>query len=241
MCSRFAIRLALISGICAAFLMAGNPASAAGDPMAPGSVQAAAAGGYPSLAGAWWTWAAAIYPETPILDETGELCAQGQSGRIWFLAGNFGGTTERDCRLPAGKTLFFPIYNTLWWAPEDAGTVEELRALANGQMEVEGTELGVTVDGVDLGDLFAYRAQSPPGGFAFPIEEGSWANLLGIDPGLRYPAVADGYWIMLSPLGSGAHVVTIHVRVPEGAGPGEDFVLDVTYHLNVMGRTPVGR
>jgi len=237
MYSRFSIRLALITGACSAFLMAGSPATAGGDPIAPGSVQAAAAGGYPSLAGAWWTWAVGLYPETPILDETGELCAQGQSGRIWFLAGNFGGTTERDCQVPAGKTLFFPIYNTLWWAPEDGDTAEELRALANGQMEAEGLELQVTVDGEDLGDLFAYRAQSPPGGFALPIEEGSAANaLFGFDPGVRDPAVSDGYWVMLSPLGSGAHVITIHARIPEGSGPGEDFAIDVTYNLNSINR-----
>ncbi len=241
MFSRISLRLVLITGACVTSLMAGSPSSAGGDPMAPGSVRAAAAGGYPSLAGAWWTWAVGLFPETPILDETGELCAQGQSGRVWFLAGNFGGTTERDCRVPAGKTLFFPIYNSLWWTPEDGQTVEEIRALANGQMEVEGLELGVTVDGTDLGDLFGYRAQSPPGGFALPIEEGSWANLLGIDSGVRDPAVADGYWMMLSPLRSGAHVVMIHVRVPEGSGPGEDFVIDVTYNLQVMGQHPSQR
>jgi len=233
MFSHFSTRFAVIAGTCASFLMAGSSAFAGGNPMAPGSVQAAAAGGYPSLAGAWWTWAAGLFPETPILDETGALCAQGQSGRIWFLAGNFGGTTERNCRVPAGKTLFFPIYNTLW-VPEEGDTVEGLRVLANGQMEVEGLELGVTVDGEDLGDLFAYRAQSPPGGFAFPVNEGSWVNQLGIDSGVLDPAVSDGYWMMLSPLGGGAHVLTIHVRIPEGSGPGEDFVIDVTYHLDVM-------
>jgi hypothetical protein len=214
--------------------MAASSAFAGGDPLVPGSVRAAAAGGYPSLAGSWWTWATGIFPDTPILDETGELCGQGQRGRVWFLAGNFGGTTVRDCRVPGGKTLFFPILNTLWWAPEDGDTAEELRAIANSQIEVEGVELGVTVDGEDVGDLFAYRAQSPPDGFAYLIAEGSAANaLFGFDPGLRDPAVSDGYWMMLSPLGGGDHVVTIHARIPDAGGPGVDFEVDVTYNLSV--------
>ena len=41
---------------------------------------------------AWWTWAISIPAATnPIVDETGAFGAIGQSGHVWFLAGNFGG------------------------------------------------------------------------------------------------------------------------------------------------------
>ena len=53
-----------------------------GDPVAPGMIQAAFSGGYSKLAGKWWIWATSVFPDTPILDETGELCDQGQSGRV---------------------------------------------------------------------------------------------------------------------------------------------------------------
>ncbi len=60
----------------------------------------------------WWQWTLAIPAATnPNLDTTGENCAEGQSGQVWFLAGSFGGTFERACPVPTGKALFFPILN----------------------------------------------------------------------------------------------------------------------------------
>lgn len=187
------------------------------------------------LTGAWWNWALAGPPdENPVVDEDGRNCALRQHGKIWFLAGNFGGPPiTRYCRIPAGKTLFFPLFNALWWTPEDAPTLEEIRALANGQVAdpaiVGDLELSLTVDGVPLADPFAYRAQSPPGGFAFKVLPGSMAELgFGITPGTRDPAVADGYWVLLKKLGPGHHTIRI---VTSAFGGG--FNLDVTYELEV--------
>ena len=55
------------------------------------------------------------------------------------------------------------------------------------------------IDGVPVEDLFAYRAQSPPGGFVLASD----ALLVdfGLDPGPRFPAISDGYWLMLKGLG----------------------------------------
>src|SRR5262245_36308823 len=40
----------------------------------------------------WWQWLLAIpAPVNPNLDPTGANCGQGQSGPVWFVAGNFGG------------------------------------------------------------------------------------------------------------------------------------------------------
>ena len=47
-------------------------------------------------------------------DTTGEFASLGQSGPVWFLAGTFGSTVTRTVTIPAGKTLFFPILNTIW-------------------------------------------------------------------------------------------------------------------------------
>jgi len=219
--------------VCALLICGISPAW--GDSIAPGSKQAAKLGGYPELTADWWTWGTGIFPDSPILDETGELCAQGQMGKVWFLAGNFGGTTTRECTVPRGKALFFPLLNTLWWAPEDGDTAAELRVPANGQIEVPGIELTAEVDGVPIEDLFGYRAQSPPGGGEYRVEEGSFGNLaFGLAPGVRDPAVADGYWIMLEPLSEGMHTVVIGARVPDAFGPGVDLVIDVTYHLTMM-------
>ena len=50
----------------------------------------------------------------PLLDQTGQNAALGQSGEVWFLAGTTGGSAERTVTVPPGKALFFPIVNNLW-------------------------------------------------------------------------------------------------------------------------------
>src|SRR4051812_33587526 len=47
---------------------------------------------YGEWGAAWWTWAYRIPAATnPVSDPTGEFCHEGQSGPVFFLAGNFGG------------------------------------------------------------------------------------------------------------------------------------------------------
>ncbi len=73
-------------------------------------------------------------------------------------------------------------------------------------------------------------ARAPPGGFTFSIVEGSFANVIGFEPGDRFPAVADGQWIFLAPLPAGQHVIRF-----QSTTDNPDFQLDVTYHLTVGG------
>src|SRR5262245_65845670 len=64
------------------------------------------------LATSWWKWALETpASENPLTDTTGQFAAVNQSGRVWFLAGNAGGTTVRTITVPSGKALFFPIVN----------------------------------------------------------------------------------------------------------------------------------
>jgi hypothetical protein len=252
-------RVVLVGVMAASLLVTGVASANAGTPIPPGSKDAEKRGGYPALTAKWWTWATGIFPETPILDTTGELCGQGQKGKIWFLAGSFGGTigegtVERNCTVPANKTLFFPVFNTLWWAPEDGETAAEVRILSNESIvpvigcelrepfsvcnpNVAGLDMEVLVDDEPVEDIFGYRAQSPPGGSLYQIEEGSWGVDFGgqappnfFPPGDRDPAVADGYWVMLRPLSPGDHTVVIRATVP-----GDNFELLVTYMLEVKG------
>src|SRR6185503_13437139 len=47
---------------------------------------------YGEWGGAWWRWAYSFPADmNPVSDPTGELAGLGQSGPVWFLAGNFGG------------------------------------------------------------------------------------------------------------------------------------------------------
>jgi hypothetical protein len=186
---------------------------------------------YSDLAGAWWNWALqSPEEENPILDDTGEDGARGQSGKVWFLAGTFGGSAERTLTVPAGKALFFPLVNSVFWVPDDGPNEAAVRALAAADIDAT-TVLECTVDGVALNGLFFYRAASPEGGFVLHIPEGSILHQWGYNFGDRYPAVADGYWLLLAPLSAGKHEISFHaVR-----GDPEDpvFELEVTYHITI--------
>jgi len=186
---------------------------------------------YSQLSGDWWNWLSQFPIATNPNIQEGEIeCSLGQSDHIWFLAGNFGGTSERSCTIPMNKALFFPILNSLWWTPEDAATIPEVRAFANFFMN-KVTSLEVSVNDVPLEDLFAYRAQSPAGGFFW---EGILQEDFGLDPYPR-PSAADGFWILLKPLAVGDHVIHIRgVVLKDPPDIRETFELDITYNITVV-------
>ena len=50
--------------------------------------------------------------DNPINDVTGAKCATGQSNTnssVFYLAFNNGGTSQRTCKVPAGKGLLIPV------------------------------------------------------------------------------------------------------------------------------------
>ena len=197
---------------------------------------------YGELTGAWWDWAVNQPPDmNPILDETGAFCHvgqdedYGQGRRIFFLAGNFGGTTVRACSVPAGKALFFPIVNGLWIAPEECATADECRTIVNDFLGFPAA-IACTIDGVPVEDIRAYRAQSPPGGSPFHIRAGGLLESLAPDfyvpRGYTTGSVAHGYWPLVK-LGEGReHVIRFTAA---SANPAAPFELDVTYLITVVG------
>ncbi|MBR9910448.1 MAG: hypothetical protein GYB33_08880 [Gammaproteobacteria bacterium] len=186
---------------------------------------------YNQLSGDWWNWAMQFPLATnPILEDGAVDCSRGQRGKVWFLAGTFGGTASRSCTVPAGKALFFPLTNSLWWAPEDGEDAVALRVLANDQVDPVSV-LEITINGVAIEDPFAYRAQSLPGGF--DLDFGPLLADLGIapEPDPRI-AVADGYWILLAPLKKGVHEIHFHAITGDPDSP--DFEIEVTYYISVV-------
>lgn len=201
---------------------------------------------YGDWGGAWWAWALGIPADmNPILDPDGTFGAVDQSGPVWFLAGTFGGAVERTVSVPRGKALFFPLVNSVWWAPDDlefAAFVaeeflgldpatlsdEELIRLGAG-FQVTFTELTMTctVDGEPLQNLEQYRAASAP----FVIEDADLLDDFGIPIAEDNFAVSDGYWIMLSPLPAGRH--EIHLVVQSDSLLFGEFDLDVRYVVNI--------
>lgn len=178
----------------------------------------------------WWKWSLSIPDSSnPVKDETGAFCAEGQSGNIWFLAGTWGQTgVVRNCNIPVGKAIFFPIFNNEGSAIEGSGNNEnELRAYAT-QFDNDIKLLEVIVDGKSLKDLNHYRATSELFVFWLPPN-----NVLGIPTGpdgSSSISVSDGYWVMLKPLSAGKHTIHIHSRMESDF----NFESEVTYNLNVV-------
>jgi hypothetical protein len=178
----------------------------------------------------WWQWmVSAPVPENPGLDETGEFIDWGQSGKVWFLAPNFGGAVERWGTVPKGTMLFVALMT--WSSSELEGygsTEEELAAFS--AMIIDGIEnLVCEIDGVPVENLEAFRVTSG-GLYEFTIPEDNVYQASGFDApaGTYYPAFADGYFLMLPPLAPGEH--TLHWS---GELPMLDFWQDITVHLTV--------
>jgi hypothetical protein len=201
---------------------------------------------YGEWAAEWWKWALGIQlAENPLIDETGEFADVDQAGPVWFLAGNFGGTTERTISIPTGKALFFPLVNAVLWDPEDLPmaveiaemlgldpddlTTEELLRVAVNFAIDATTDLSLTIDGQEIQDLFAYRADSP----AFLLVDADLAEDLGYPHLDSRLSVADGCWIMLAPLPPGEHTIRL-----TAANSIFSLELDITYHLTVTSRQP---
>jgi hypothetical protein len=202
----------------------------------------------------WWQWALGILAEmNPLLDGTGEFCDVDQSGSVWFLAGIFGdtgGTNVRECTIPPGKMLFFPVINSVWITTclNEPRTQDEIRPLVAPFIDA-ATGLAVEVDGVPLQNLEQYRVESPlfctpldlygietaedleaadicPAGESVPVcYTPNPDELFGTYDGFG-PAMADGYWIMLAPLSVGEHTIQFDAR-------SGDFVLNITYYLTI--------
>ncbi len=183
------------------------------------------------LTAQWWQWAFSIpKPLNPIDDSTGGSCMIGQSGSIWFLAGNFGGSTVvRACSVPEGTTLFFPVINSVFFNcnPSD-----------NKPVKVHRKEVGDYIDSVRLRDLNVTldkrpvypfnRVQSDVFAIAMPAN-----NFGGCNAGVYSPNVDDGYYVKLDPLKVGQHTLRIQAVAP-GSDPLVPFTLDVTYHLTIV-------
>ncbi len=169
-------------------------------------------------------WMGAPTPENPVLDHTGAHCAVGQSGPVWYLTSNGGGTDIRTCTVPAGKALLiFPAGDESATVIGGGDTFEALRSTAKGDAVV--TEADVTVDGVHLTNLLTrYRFETPLFTYSYPAD-----NFMGVPGPGTTKSVADGILVMLAPLLAGRHTVDLRFSY----GPPVSMAGEVTYHLTI--------
>jgi len=188
----------------------------------------------------WQQWSLSIPTAVnPTLDPTGQNCMVGQSDSVWYLAGMFGGgSAVRNCSIPEGTTLFFPVINSVNVnAPNVCGqgpanvSVKDLRA-ASAAFINGASNLSVDLDGRGIHNWD--RIQSPV--FAVALPESNifdppcvGAGLGNVPAGVFSPAVDDGIYVKLGPLSVGTHRLHIHAE-----NRSQGFVLDVTYNLVIV-------
>ncbi len=184
----------------------------------------------------WWQWAYSV--TTPNFDD-----CPNQSGRMWFLTGAVRlitgpqtpvgsqptETTVRNCTVPAGKNIMFPVFNFEQSIAEAEGgaTTGNLPGSTcplrdvNGNLITgtdydsllrcaqaftqhvfnKGVSLGVEVNGHALKSLTQYRAASPSPLFPFTAVKGNPIGLCELLGSCPLPtkAASDGFWIILGP------------------------------------------
>jgi hypothetical protein len=191
---------------------------------------------YGEWAAAFWQWVLSIPADrSPLTDTTGAFAGENQSGPVWFVAGTFGSSEERSYTVPAGKSLFVPVYNWIFGSgafdcdPSVPGVpcdVPALQAAAAANTEAADV-LEVSIDDVPVQNVRGYRAASlAPFSITYPEN-----SVTGLPAGTYFPQVADGYWLMLAPLPKGVHTLRIHVRAPNTSNGPVEFV--VITHLEV--------
>ena len=156
----------------------------------------------------WWRWAAALAPPgDPFTDTTGQFAGVNQSGPVFFLAGIPGGTGSRRFQVPTNTYVLLPL-RVGEWSQLELGfdkTAAEIRQAAQQQAN-QIDSLHATLDGANISQaiLFTHREVSPDFNFVAAANNQVGISATG-DSGI---AVADGYFLMLSPLTPGDHVLT---------------------------------
>ena len=138
---------------------------------------------------------------------------------------------ERHVTIPAGKFLFVALLNAEASDLEGLGaTKAERRETAIWQAD-HIVSVSCAIDGEAVPNIDSYRVTSPQFTFNAPTP---W--IFG-ETGGRGKSVADGYYVMLSPLSRGTHTIHIggafHFAVAEGDPYDFDAEADVTYHITV--------
>jgi hypothetical protein len=183
---------------------------------------------YGEWTGKWWQWALSIPKDrNPLIDSTGEHCAEGQNGPVWFLAGTTGKMhwAERRCIIPSGKAILFPILVSQFSYSEVPSIKTDEELISNTAKDIaHWSLLEATIDGLKLHDLDKYRIQFGPFDLSLP-ENNIWNIRAG-----STKAASDGFWVFLKPLTVGDHTVNFHGIEPH-------FETEARYHLTIKSQT----
>jgi hypothetical protein len=191
---------------------------------------------YGRWAASWWQWALQIPAvENPVLDTTGQYCAQRQVDVVWFLAGVFvSGTAARTCKIPTGKSLFFPLINNAYFAflsdPPEQRSDEYVRRQASC---TQPAKIAVSIDGSAVPHPTQYftgasGSQSPIFNVQLPPGDVFGFDTTAVPELALSPSAEQGYYLFLHPLPPGNHTIRWVASGCTGGG-----FQDITYQLTV--------
>ncbi|MGD0812690.1 MAG: hypothetical protein ABSA83_03725 [Verrucomicrobiota bacterium] len=204
---------------------------------------------YEEWSAKWWQWS--LGQSTNHLELVGGpgICS-GTAGSVRFLNGVYlpiiGGVTTgtNHVTVSAGTPLFFTIlanYDDNTTCPISSfttNTADQLAAEVAGEWSYV-TATTCTIDGVAVAGLAnpattEYLVLSPPFSYTTADQDNVLAGFFGetcIPGGFTvYPAVAEGVYLMLSPLSPGRHTIHFDGVVTVGGTPivNEDITYDIT-------------
>jgi len=176
---------------------------------------------YADWMAAWDQWSFSL-PVTTHPLFTDADCSVGQSGPVWFLGGAFVApwTRVRHCNIPSGTALFFPVWDWEDSALEEGlvenpgdPTYQQIAGLRSRVFQLLNKYLNPTmfcqIDQKPIRHLLQdFRIQSTVFGFTLPDNNLlSAAYGVNFPAGTYFPAVDDGWDVMLAPLPAGDHVL----------------------------------
>jgi hypothetical protein len=180
----------------------------------------------------FWKWSLNIpADQNPINDPTGAKCATGQENTnspVFYLAYNNGGTSNRTCKVPAGKGIFIPVMQVEKSDKEAPGSsVEQLDASAKKDQDiVNSLYLKIGDKEYNFQDLNKYRTHTDAFDVVFPDN-----GIFGVLKGGVSKAVADGRYIITEPLAKGTYVIHFKSSLLDPTNPDTNFAQDITYKI----------
>jgi hypothetical protein len=167
---------------------------------------------------------------TPLLDTTGTLTQQAQTGNVWFLPGPselVPQPQQLSLTMPPGTAIFFsPLgfyaVGPTSFCPTVADCVNLASAIASDVIAVRS----VDIDGVPVDNIDRYRVVSSAVPLAVPADD-FWINFVG-ERGPFTFGVFGGFGLFIQPLAPGQHVLHAATTVPGEA----DF--EITYTITVL-------
>ena len=180
----------------------------------------------------FWKWAIKTPAnENPVNDPAGVKCAAGQedtNSSVFYLAPNNGGTSQRTCKVPAGKALFIPVMPMESSDKElpKASVADLSNSAKNDQDHVNSLYLKIGDKEYNFQDVDKYRTHTDAFEVVFPDN-----GIFGVLKGGVSKAVADGRYIITEPLAKGTYPIHFKSSLIDPSNPDTNFAQDITYMI----------